>query len=705
MPIRLAMPIAHVTGASAYGPFYTQAGASIMRVAAYFNQGLPLCEGLRLERDPAGPAAVSANWDLFAFTDGFLSFQNTCQLVLRLPLELKSPAAVKPFNSGRLFGALRPEGPQLRHVVYYFPAVPPASAVETKLRSLLNDATHPMRTIVKVRPTGQPPQTLGAYIAAAPGNLDLFLASVMAGTAEMFVRAGEVIGNFETQSIELRFIDSCANPVTFPAEPGGRSLNPAYYLSLVRLAANNQAGAAGRVMMTTALSAPVPNPPTTTHPLDFLLDTARAAAAGAPADVALVLGTTTPAKPLHIHVNVTAPGGQMLATTGIPMRGLGNLHQSRNAANPFSTKAPVKWRLVGNLPADTTAADFGLMITEVVTGKANRLPGPGAFDHTFAPGVTQADRVDVYWTRYAAIFNAVATAYDIPIELLVAIACSETSTGAWYNATFANSHEMDIIRMEPLPRTPATITADAAKQALLNNYSAMTGGVGGNGANANIPVPWSGATAVKPANALTWDQLKDLMNDFPGDVRASPGIMQELVTAAKDDLAWTAAIYGAAFVSTISIMSGGVALTADAPPAGVNDIFKDWFGVSVDAMGANTTVAANVHAGLTQLKRAMHGIIAGGAHIKRSYNSGHIGSNRICDFDLPTVVSGYNDGAGTAKAAAAVDSNDTKWKKLFALIFFDKNYPQLSPRYYNAAVAKFNAVGVAPLPSIRIWKG
>ncbi len=209
----------------------------------------------------------------------------------------------------------------------------------------------------------------------------------------------------------------------------------------------------------------------------------------------------------------------------------------------------------------------------------------------------------------------------------------------------------------------------------------------------------------KAANALTWDQLKDLMHDFPDDVRVSPGIMQELVTTARNDLAWAAAIYGAAFVSTISITSGALTLTADTPPAGVPALFKDWFGVSVDASGATTMVAANVDAGLTQLKRALHGIVAGGAHIKRSYNAGHIGSTRICDFDLPTVVSGYNDGAGTAAPAAAAADNDTKWKKLFALVFFDKNYPQLSPRYYNAAVAKFNAVGVAPLPSVRMWKG
>ncbi len=374
MPIRLAMPVAHVTGAAAYGAFYTPAGACIMQVAAYFDRGTPLCEGLRLERDPAGPAAVNTDWDLFAFTDGFLSVQNTSQLVLRLPLELKTPASVEKYNSGRSFGALRPEGPQLRHVVYVFPAAPPAAAVRPRLRTLLNEATHPMRTIVKVRPTGQQPQQLGAYIAAAPGNLDLFLDSVMAGTAEMFVRAGEVIGNFETQSVELRFADSCANPATFPAEPGGRSLNPAYYLSLVRLAANNQGGAAAHVTMLTELTAPVPNPPTTIHPLDFLLDMARVTAAGAPADVALVLGTTTSAKPLHIHVSVTAPGGQALATTGIPMRGLGTLHQSRNAANPFNTQAPVKWRLVGNLAADTTAADFGRMITEVVPDTRTSYP-------------------------------------------------------------------------------------------------------------------------------------------------------------------------------------------------------------------------------------------------------------------------------------------------------------------------------------------
>jgi len=710
MPIRIAMPIAHVTGVAAYGGFYTPAGDCIIRVSAYFNQSAPRCEGLKLERDPAGPAAVSANWNLFAFTDGFLSFRDN-SLVLRLPLELLSPPAVLPYNSGQLFSALRPSGPQLRHVVYQYPAAPPVAAVETKLKTLLNDATHPMRTIIMVVPTvGAAPQTLAAYLTAAPGNVDLFLAQVMAGTAEMFVRAGEVIGNFETQSLELRFIDSCGNLVTNPAKPGGRPINPAFFLSLVRPIRNN----ATRLTMLTALSTAAP-----LHPLDFLLDSARVSAAGAAPDTAVVLVAGPPAKPLHLHVDVQDDAANVLATTGIPMRGLGQWHQSRNAANPFLTNAPVRWRLRGNLAEeDTNAAQYGHMVTQAVAGSEQRLPG--GIDHDFPPDAVRTNRVQVYWTRYGAIFNVVAAFFEIPVELMLAIACAETSTGWWYDPVFANSLEASILRLEPLKVQPSVISSDPARIAILTNYMTMTGGIPGTGANPHFPILWSGESKVQAPNALTWNQLRDLINDFPKRVLVSPGIAQVLVGTAKGDLIWAEDFYGAGFIHTISISHNGVLVRADNLPDSLADIFKDWFAVSVDAAGNNTAVAGNVHAELTRIKRILHGLIASGAHIKWSYNSGAsqdvddgIQPYRICDFDLPTSFSGYNDNAMPFNAAAPtpVVADDTegvtnnKWKRIYCLVYYDENYPRYAPQFYNAAATMFNAPGVVPLPSVRLWRG
>jgi hypothetical protein len=701
MPVRIAMPIAHVTGVAAYGGFYTQAGGCLIRVAAYFNQSTPRCEGIKLERDPAGPAAVSADWNLFAFTDGFLSFQDN-SLVLRLPLELGNPPPVRPYNSGRLFGALRPRGPQLRHAVYQYPAAPPVAAVETKLKTLLNDATHPMRTIIMVVPTvGAAPQTLAAYITAAPGNVDLFLAQVMAGTAEMFVRAGEVIGNFETQSLELRFIDSCGNLVTKPAKPGGRPINPAFFLSLVRPSRND----ADSLTMLTALPTAAP-----LHPLDFLLDSTRVLGAGAAADMAVVLGAGPPAKPLHLHIDVRDAAANVLATTGISMRGLGQWHQSRNAANPFLTNAPVRWRLRGNLAEDTNATQYGHMVTQAVAERETRLPG--GINHDFTPDAVRTNRVQVYWTRYGDIFNAVAAFFEIPVELMLAIACAETSTGWWYDPVFANSLEASILRLEPLKLQPGVISIDPARIAILTNYMNMTGGIGGGGANPSFPIVWSGGSAVKAPNALTWNQLRDLINDFPAHVLVSPGIAQVLVGTAQFDLAWAEDFYGTGFIHTISISHNGVLLSADDLPDSLADIFEDWFAVSVDSDGNNTNVAGNVHAELTRIKRTLHGLIASGAHIKWSYNHGTTASNRICDFDLPTSFSGYNDGASPVDAAASTvvaddtpEVSDNKWKRIYCLLYNDKNYPQYAPQFYNAAATMFNAPGVVPLPSVRLWRG
>jgi hypothetical protein len=350
------------------------------------------------------------------------------------------------------------------------------------------------------------------------------------------------------------------------------------------------------------------------------------------------------------------------------------------------------------------------MVTETVDGRQNRLPR--GIDHDFTPDAVRTNRVQVYWSRYGEIFNAVAAFFEIPVELMLAIACAETSTGPWYNAVFANSLESSILRLEPLRLQPGVISTDPVKIAILTHYMNMTGGVGGGGANPTFPIPWNGASAVSAPNALTWSQLRDLINDFPGQVLVSPGISQVLVGTAEGGLTWAEDFYGAGFIHTISITHNGVVLTADNLPASLADIFKDWFAVSVDAAGNNTTVAANVHNELTRLKRTMHGLIASGAYIKWNYNHGTTEANRICDFDLPTSFSGYNDGASPVGAAAETAvANDTptvsdnKWKRLYCLNYFDKNYPEYAPQFYNAAVTMFNAPGAVPVPSVRLWRG
>src|SRR6266496_3876394 len=224
----------------------------------------------------------------------------------------------------------------------------------------------------------------------------------------------------------------------------------------------------------------------------------------------------------------------------------------------------------------------------------------------------------------------------------------------------------------------------------ISNYLNLAGA---NGANAPIPVPWNGAAAVNAGNPLTWEDLRQLINDFPSNVSVSPGITQTLVETARSDMVWLEEIYGAGAIQALSIVHNGVPLVADAPPAARGDLFADWFGVSVDAGGANTNVAAD--GTLTKMKRALHNIIAGSAHVKRVYNS-VAGSaklyNLVCDFDLPTVASGYNDAAADVPAAGVGANSAEKWLRLFALRYFGGYYPERSTKLFNAAVTLFNAL-------------
>ena len=89
MPIDIALPIANETGAVDYTSYY-DGGASIFQVVNYFGSGAS--EGLQLRANPAAPVVLAdQQWDLYAFTHGFLSLQGDTILSLRLPRELIAP--------------------------------------------------------------------------------------------------------------------------------------------------------------------------------------------------------------------------------------------------------------------------------------------------------------------------------------------------------------------------------------------------------------------------------------------------------------------------------------------------------------------------------------------------------------------------------------------------------------------------------------
>lgn len=716
--MNIAMPVAHVNGSGNYSEFYST-DTCVFSVQRYFNRSG--AQGINLIQTFPGASALDDDlWDLFSFTEGFISFQNN-SVVLRLPLLLNN-AAVSAYQSGLIFRQLKPIGPQLRHVVYAFSAHPGA-AVEDKIRAILSDATHPGQNITRIAIPGKSrTEKLKDFLAADPKNIDSIISQFMSGTIELFVRGGNVIGNFKDLEIEIQFKDSCGslNPPAIPTAvtpPRGRPLNPSYYLYLVRSTAN----AANVNLLTTFGSGTSLQ---STHPLDHLFSQASVSADGGNPDQILDMTRNRPPRPLHVTIDVQDESGVTIADSGIRIEALTDWHESRNAANPYKTRAPVQWRNYGSLTGDNVFGDFGKFLTRVKSGRNSLLPGGTAFDHQHTPAAIHNDRVRAYWERYAVVFNAVANAFEIPCELLIAIACQETSTGRWFDPTFAGTHEMDTIRMEPLKVAIADFNPSPTHLGFLNRYLDLAGGVGGthaDGANANIPDLWNGARSIR-ATGLTWGELQELVEAYPGKVGhpgkvgVSPGIMQVQVSTAVSELDLIDSMYGNTYVHQIAITHNGVQLTADDPPNSRRRLFSDWFGVSVDAAGNNTARAADVNTELTKMKRALHDIIAGASHIKHFYNTVWGGKNFISDLDLPTVASAYNDGANPATPASSGPNQVDQWHRLFALVFAasaktiaELQYPKDAPKFFNAAVAYFNtdfgvAVPALPRPALRLWR-
>lgn len=741
MPLSIAMPIAHVAAGTDYERYY-RTGHSIFFVTHYFNDrladGRP-CQGLRMAQAVTFPPVQSEERELFnlyAFADGFLSLQGN-DLVLRLPRELMPPT-VSQYNSGRQFFALTPPGPQLRHVVYRFENGP-VSAVRGAIEAILRNPNHPSRLVARYPlPERNSTQRLDDFLDARPEHVTEVLERFLNGQIELFARAGDVAGNFCDTTIEICFLDSCgtltpterkenSTPDFFaPPAARGRPLNPAYFLYLVRSSSNSR-----NVTLLTRFP-PISDWEAYTHPLDYILSRERLAYNGVNPDLILDVAASQPPKPLLCTVDVINEAGQPLADRGIAIASLGLWHQSRNAGNPYSTTAPVQWRYVDGEADEVQIGDLCDFRSQVRPGQTNLLPG-AAFDHTFAPNATQEERVRLYWTRYGTIINRVASAFELPCELILAIACKETAGGTWFDAANAElSHEMDVIRAEPvtfeiavgaaIPTNAAQIaqkiTSNTAYQTLLTQYIGLAGlrvtqgqnsntvlSVGPNGANAQIPIPWSDSTLIDTGNALNWGNLRTLVGTFTSYVRVSPGIMQTLVSTAHEDLEWIGKMYGPDYLRKITITHNNIVLAVDTPPEGLGALFSDWLGVTVDNDGNNNPVGSP-NTALSRQKRSLHSIVAGGAHIKRRYNTVE-GNNKpfnlITDFDLPTVASGYNNGAEGITAANPTDSVDHRWSKLFALKFYDHTYTELVPRYFNAAISYFNGAP-DPRPALRLWR-
>ena len=112
-----------------------------------------------------------------------------------------------------------------------------------------------------------------------------------------------------------------------------------------------------------------------------------------------------------------------------------------------------------------------------------------------------------------------------------------------------------------------------------------------------------------------------------------------------------------------------------------------WFAISVDTSGNVTNSNPNVL--LTKRLRALHGFIAGAAHMKLHYSNGI--NSIVTDFDPPTMASGYNDKAGIRKSQST-----SAILNRYGMILREP-YAKGFPIIYNSVIEFFNGnSGIQP---------
>ncbi len=715
MSLNVALPVA-LEPTGDYQKYYLQSGTPIFQIGYVFNDDR--FPGLHLLARANVPSFLEPSlFDLVAICDGFLSCHGD-KLILRLPLLLNG-RRVAQYNSAKQYMGLKPTGPQLRSITFLFKdELSNSSSIRESLRVLIKQEEHPSRFVQYVK---EGTQSIGSYLGDDDSKVDNFLDDFLSGGTELMVRAGDTIANLlEHEEVTIIFRDSCGNKKLeigvsedsfgFPIK--GNILNPSYFLFLLL-----------KNPSTTNLLTKIESSPSAIdeiHPLVFLLQKENLPSNGE--HMTLDLSSSFPPPPLLISDIVYHPILTDFSFKGIEMGALGEWHESRNSPNPVETKAPVQWRNYGKFDGETNFSEIGRFLVKLKPDKLDLIPGLKkegdtyeGFDTSFTPQSSDIRKVKLFWERYSSQINVAAEVFEVPCELILAIACKESAAPGFFwfdNDDFEKSNEMSVIAMEPLRNRqgPSFFKEENPDHEVLarkyENLAGRTGATETNVRNVIIPTPWNDNEKVHPEYPLKWGELKTLVHNYKNIVRVSPGIIQTLIFRAKEMIDWTAAMYGPDFISSLSININNVKLTAINPPTERKDIFQYWFGISVDNKGQPTDDREKIDPILTRHQRAFHSIITGTAYLKKRYNnmeniSGKT-TNLITDFDVPTLGSGYNDNASPVSPAKADSDINEKWKDLFALLFFDFRYPKEYPRLFNAAIDEFNQ-DIKPVPKVRLW--
>jgi hypothetical protein len=165
-----------------------------------------------------------------------------------------------------------------------------------------------------------------------------------------------------------------------------------------------------------------------------------------------------------------------------------------------------------------------------------------------------------------------------------------------------------------------------------------------------VPDPWAGGIRVKPASTLTWAQLLTVVEATRGE-RISPGLIQTLVSTAREQVDWLRAVRPGIFEE----------VGAANPPAGYAGYLNDW------------------------LLEGTHSLLVGAAYVRRGYN------RFLTGFDLPLVGGVYNSGSLTPAAGAT-------WG-----VFFRHGYADRAALFFNAAASLLGGT-VNPPPTVRFMR-
>lgn len=175
---------------------------------------------------------------------------------------------------------------------------------------------------------------------------------------------------------------------------------------------------------------------------------------------------------------------------------------------------------------------------------------------------------------------------------------------------------------------------------------------------------WNDASRVDANFELTWGEMVQVMSDTVGD-RVSPGIIQTLVSTARDALAWLDKVDPGIYTALAGTVTDRYRSRQPLQDRSAGEYLKEWL-----VVGANS-------------------VLAGTAFVRYGYN--HIGTK----FDLPLVGGAYN--------ARGLVTPKHEIGKRWGVHTFGP-YTERGAPYHNTAVAAFNAGTATPIPAVRFVK-